>query len=304
MINTISEINKYLKEDARAFVRQNEEEYQKIVSDLARLVSKDDDIRIVSIAGPSSSGKTTTAYLLKKELIKLSETVQVVSLDDFYLSGDRLPVLENGEKDFESVASLDTELLEKCFKDIISCGKAKVPEFDFMNKIRKEKFKKIDIGQKGIVIVEGLHALNPVITDLVDRKNIYKVYISVNKSVDDDFGNKLISSRQIRLIRRILRDEIFRNSSVLDTLLMWKGVTKGEEQNLFKFKPSADMHLTTFHPYELGLYKNRFLKLCKSADPSYPFYDEIKYLEDKISEFESVDRSLVPENSLLREFIG
>lgn len=304
MINTISEINKYLKEDAGAFVRQNEEEYQKIVSDLARLVSEDDDIKIVSIAGPSSSGKTTTAYLLKKELIKLSETVQVVSLDDFYLSGDKLPVLENGEKDFESVAALDTELLEKCFKDIIACGKAEVPEFDFMNKVRKEEFKNIDIGQKGIVIVEGLHALNPVITDLVDRKNIYKVYISVNKSVDDDFGNKLISSRQIRLIRRILRDEIFRNSSVLDTLLMWKGVTKGEEQNLFKFKPSADMHLTTFHPYELGLYKNRFLKLCKSADPSYPFYDEIKYLEDKISEFESVDRSLVPENSLLREFIG
>lgn len=304
MINTISEINKYLKEDAGAFVRQNEEEYQKIVSDLAQLVSKDDDIKIVSIAGPSSSGKTTTAYLLKKELIKLSETVQVVSLDDFYLSGDGLPVLENGEKDFESVAALDTELLEKCFKDIIACGKAEVPEFDFMNKVRKEKFKNIDIGQKGIVIVEGLHALNPVITDLVDRKNIYKVYISVNKSVDDDFGNKLISSRQIRLIRRILRDEIFRNSSVLDTLLMWKGVTKGEEQNLFKFKSSADMHLTTFHPYELGLYKNRFLKLCNSADPSYPFYDEIKYLEDKISEFESVDRSLVPENSLLREFIG
>ena len=304
MINTISEINKYLKEDAGAFVKQNEEEYQKIVSDLAWLVSKVDDIKIVSIAGPSSSGKTTTAYLLKKELIKLSETVQVVSLDDFYLSGDNLPVLKNGEKDFESVAALDTELLEKCFKDIIACGKAEVPEFDFMNKVRKEKFKNIDIGQKGIVIVEGLHALNPVITDLVDRKNIYKVYISVNKSVDDDFGNKLISSRQIRLIRRILRDEIFRNSSVLDTLLMWKGVTKGEEQNLFKFKPSADMHLTTFHPYELGLYKNRFLKLCKSADPSYPFYDEIKYLEDTISEFESVDRSLVPENSLLREFIG
>ena len=96
MINTISEINKYLKEDEKAFVTQCEKEYQKIVSDLARLVSEDDDIKIVSIAGPSSSGKTTTAYLLKKELIKLSETVQVVSLDDFYLSGDNLPVLENG----------------------------------------------------------------------------------------------------------------------------------------------------------------------------------------------------------------
>lgn len=304
MINTLSKINEYLKADAKAFVKQNEEEYNKIVSDLAKLVSEDDDIKIVSIAGPSSSGKTTTAYLLKKELIKLSETVQVVSLDDFYLSGDNLPVLKNGEKDFESVEALDTKLLEKCFKDIIACGKAEVPEFDFMNKTRKNEFKKIDIGQKGIVIVEGLHALNPVITDLVARKNIYKVYISVNKSVNDDFGNKLISSRQIRLIRRILRDEIFRNSSVLDTLLMWKGVTEGEENNLFKFKPGADMHLTTFHPYELGLYKNRFLKLCEKADSSYPFYEEIMYLKDIVSKFESVERSLVPENSLLREFIG
>ena len=304
MINSVNLINEKIRNDPSLFVNECEAEYCGIVKNLAEHVSRDDDIKIVAIAGPSSSGKTTTAHLLEKELLKLNETVQVISLDDFYLTSDKLPVLKNGEKDFESVNSLDIELLEVCFKDIITHGKASVPKFDFMTKQRKKELTNIDIGNKGIVIVEGLHALNPLITDLVERKNIFKVYISVNKNVVDEDGNKLISSRQIRMIRRILRDEIFRNSPVFETLKMWKGVIEGERENLYKFKPTADMHLTTFHPYELGLYKNRFLKLKEGADSSYPYYEEFMYLEEMIEKFESVDRKLVPENSLLREFIG
>lgn len=304
MINSVNLINEKIRNDPSLFVNECEEEYCGIVKNLAEHVSKDDDIKIVAIAGPSSSGKTTTAHLLKEELLKLNETVQVISLDDFYLTSDKLPVLKNGEKDFESVNSLDIKLLEICFNDIITHGKASVPKFDFMTKRREKEFSDIYIGDKGIVIVEGLHALNPLITDLVERKNIFKVYISVNKNVVDVDGNKLISSRQIRMIRRILRDEIFRNSPVFETLKMWNGVIEGERENLYKFKPTADMHLTTFHPYELGLYKNRFLKLKEGADSSYPYYEEFMYLEEMIEKFESVDRKLVPESSLLREFIG
>lgn len=304
MINSVNLINEKIRNDPSLFVNECEEEYCGIVKKLAEHVSKDDDIKIVAIAGPSSSGKTTTAHLLKEELLKLNETVQVISLDDFYLTSDKLPVLKNGEKDFESVNSLDIKLLEICFNDIITHGKASVPKFDFITKRREKEFSDIDIGDKGIVIVEGLHALNPLITDLVERKNIFKVYISVNKNVVDVDGNKLISSRQIRMIRRILRDEIFRNSPVFETLKMWKGVIEGERENLYKFKPTADMHLTTFHPYELGLYKNRFIKLKEGADSSYPYYEEFMYLEEMIEKFESVDRKLVPESSLLREFIG
>lgn len=304
MINSVNLINEKIRNDPSLFVNECEEEYCGIAKNLAEHVSRDDDIKIVAIAGPSSSGKTTTAHLLKEELLKLNETVQVISLDDFYLTSDKLPVLKNGEKDFESVNSLDIKLLEICFNDIITHGKASVPKFDFITKRREKEFSDIDIGDKGIVIVEGLHALNPLITDLVERKNIFKVYISVNKNVVDVDGNKLISSRQIRMIRRILRDEIFRNSPVFETLKMWKGVIEGERENLYKFKPTADMHLTTFHPYELGLYKNRFLKLKEGADSSYPYYEEFMYLEEMIEKFESVDRKLVPESSLLREFIG
>ena len=286
------------------FIMQCNLEYVNNIESVAKKIADDNDIKIVAIAGPSGSGKTTTAHILENKLEKLDENVEVVSLDDFYLTADKLPVLPDGSTDIESVNSLDIELIKKCFEQIIKSGKASLPRYDFKTKTRIYDAKTIDIGDRGIVIVEGLHALNPLISDLVPRKNIFKIYISVNRSVDDENGVQLLSSRQIRLIRRILRDDRFRGSTATETLHLWNNVIDGESKYLYGFKNTADVKLYTFHPYELGVYRERFGKMRNGVNKNAPCYDYFIRTANALERFEVIDSNLVPENSLIREFIG
>ena len=176
MKNTVKYINELAKDDIAGFICRVENDYHNRIEEIARYIASNDDIRIVSIAGPSGSGKTTTAHLLCDYLSELDEKTAVVSLDDFYRPFKDLPVLEDGSRDVESVEALDIGLMKKCFEEIVDFGKTQIPQYDFKAENRKSENKEINIGSRGIVIVEGLHALNPVITSLVPRKNIYKLY--------------------------------------------------------------------------------------------------------------------------------
>lgn len=304
MINTLNEINKMAIECPEEFIKACNEKYSNHISDIAKRISDDDCIKIVAIAGPSGSGKTTTAHILQDKLELLGETVAVVSLDDFYLPADRLPVLPDGSADIESVNSLDIELIKECFDDIIKCGKTELPHYDFKTKSRVKNAKPLDIGSRGIVIVEGLHAMNPLISDQVLRKNIFKIYISVNRSVDDNNGVQMLSSRQIRLIRRVLRDDQFRGATATETLHLWNNVIDGERKYLYCFKDTADIQLVTFHPYELGVYRERFGKMRNTVNKNAPCYDYFIKTANALERFAAIDSALVPDNSLIREFIG
>lgn len=304
MINTLNQINKMAAECPQEFIKACNKEYYDNIKGIAKHIEQDDDIKIVAIAGPSGSGKTTTAHILQSELELLDETVAVVSLDDFYLPEDRLPVLPDGSKDIESVNSLDIELIKVCFEQIINTGKFNLPRYDFKTKSRIENAQTIDIGNHGIVIVEGLHAMNPLISDVVERKNIYKMYISVNRSVDDQNGVQMLSSRQIRLIRRVLRDDRFRGATATETLHLWNNVIDGERKYLYCFKDTADIQLVTFHPYELGVYRERFGKMRNGVNKNAPCYDYFIKTANALERFVDIDSALVPENSLIREFIG
>ncbi len=304
MINTLNQINKMATECPNEFIKSSNKEYYDSIKNIAKYVESNDDIKIVAIAGPSGSGKTTTAHILQDELEKLNETVAVVSLDDFYLPADKLPLLSDGTTDIESVNSLDIELIKECFYNIINTGKFDLPHYDFKTKSSIKNAKKIDIGDHGIVIIEGLHAMNPMISDVVQRKNIYKMYISVNRSVDDQNGVQMLSSRQIRLIRRVLRDEKFRGATATETLHLWNNVIDGERKYLYCFKDTADIQLVTFHPYELGVYRERFGKMRNTVNKNAPCYDYFIKTANALERFEDIDSSLVPPNSLIREFIG
>ncbi len=304
MTNTLNEINKMAKENAAIFIKSCNEEYIKNITDIAKRIADDDDVIIVGIAGPSGSGKTTTAHILQDKLEKMGETTAVVSLDDFYLPHEELPVLPDGSLDIESVNSLDILLIKKCFDEIIKSGKTNLPRYDFKTRSRISNAKVLDIGNHGIVIVEGLHAMNPLITDLVPHKNILKVYISPNRTVDDENGVQLLSSRQIRLIRRVLRDDLFRGATATETLQLWNNVIEGEKMHLYCFKGTADVWLTTFHPYELGVYKERFCKMRSSVNKNAPCYEFFIDTINALERFYSIDSSLVPPDSLIREFIG
>lgn len=304
MINTLNQINQMATECPEEFIKACNKEYYNSIKSIAKHIEADDDIKIVAIAGPSGSGKTTTAHILQDELEKLNETVAVVSLDDFYLPEDKLPVLADGTTDIESVDSLDIELIKKCFHQIINTGKFNLPRYDFKTRSRIPNAQEIDIGDHGIVIIEGLHAMNPLISDVVERKNIYKMYISVNRSVDDQNGVQMLSSRQIRLIRRVLRDDRFRGATATETLYLWNNVIEGERKYLYCFKDTADIQLVTFHPYELGVYRESFGKMRNTVSKNAPCYDYFIKTANALERFVDIDSEMVPKNSLIREFIG
>ena len=304
MINTLNEINYAAKNNPQAFIKECNEEYIKNITEIAQRIEKDDDLIIIAIAGPSGSGKTTTAHILKEKLEALNETTAVVSLDDFYLPGASLPLLPDGNHDIESVNALDISLIKECFSKIIKTGKASLPKYDFKNQSRIPNATSIDIGSHGTVIVEGLHAMNPLITDLVPRKNILNIYISVNRSVDDENGVQMLSSRQIRLVRRVLRDDRFRGATATETLHLWNNVIDGEQKYLYCFKNTADIHLVTFHPYELGVYREKFCKMRSTVNKNTPCYDYFIKTANAMERFEAIDSKLVPQDALIREFIG
>jgi len=304
MKSTLNEINKAILSDSKAFIELCEKEYHDEIFSTAQIIADNDDIKIVALAGPSASGKTTSAHILAERLTALGEKTIIVSLDDFYYSYDELPTLPDGKKDIESVNSLDISLIKKCLNEIVETGKTDLPEYDFKTRTSKKGAKSVDIGKRGIVIVEGLHALNPVITDLVPQKNIYKIYISVNSGVTDDKGELLLSSRKIRLMRRALRDEVYRNSDINNTLTLWEDVVKGERKYLYCFKDTADKIFKTSHRYEPALYKKRFSEMLGEVYREHRgyeyFYETVKGVEN----FVDLPYSAVPENSLIREFIG
>lgn len=303
MLNSLPEIN-MASLNPYEFIKSAEKGYLKEVYDVAKRIADNDNIKIVSLAGPSASGKTTTAHILCDRLSVIGEKPFVISLDDFYLPPEKLPLLPDGRLDYESVNSLNIPLLKKCFGEIVKEGKTILPKYDFTVKKCIENHTPIDITDGGILIVEGLHALNPIITDLVPKENIFKVYISVNCSINDNFGEQLLSSRQIRLVRRTLRDRIFRDTSVEMTLRLWNGVVEGERKYLYCYKNTADAQIRTLHHYEPCIYRDEFVKLSSEITKDALCYDYFMRTVSAIQKFKSMPMSIVPEKSLIREFIG
>lgn len=304
MKNTLQVINDFALNSPRELIARAERHYDRELSEIAKRISEDDDIKIVALAGPSASGKTTTAHILREKLRELNEETEIISLDDFYLPIDSLPLLEDGTRDIESVNALDIPLINKCFNEIIRTGKTVLPKFRFSTKERIINARKIDLAGRGIAIVEGLHALNPLITDLVPSKNIFKAYISVNRGIVNEDGSRLLSSRQIRLARRVLRDRTFRGTPVNETLSLWQGVVEGEEKYLYCFKETADVQIKTLHIYEPCLYRNEILSLKDEISEDAPLKDYFLKTAAALERFVPLENALVPENSLITEFIG
>lgn len=304
MINTLSLINESIKNNPVTFIKECEREFKNEIFRIARAIADNDDIKIVAIAGPSGSGKTTTAHLLMRELGVSGENTDVVSLDDFYLPFSKMPLLADGSRDIESVHALDIPLIERSFKSIVSHGAALLPRFDFLNRKRIDNARQINIGARGIVIVEGLHALNPAITNLVPERNILKIYISVNMPIENENGEQILSSRQIRLARRILRDELFRNAPPEETLTLWNKVVEGESKYLYCFKDMADIKLTTLHSFEPCVYREPFCRMRDRVSSVTPCYDYFIKTANALEKFCTISSEEIPGDSLTREFIG
>lgn len=303
MMNTVFEINKAVCENLDDFIAQSETNYKMEVKSIAEHLALNRQFKLIMLAGPSGSGKTTTAHILKECLKDLGLSSQIISLDNFYLSEDELPVLESGERDTESVHSLDIGSIKRCFENIIKTGKSSMPKFVFAEKRSIKDALYID-ATNSVIIVEGLHALNPLIIEGLPKDSFYKIYVSVNESVYDDDGDELLSSRKIRLMRRVLRDERFRGADIKTTLKMWIRVIEGEEKYLYPFKNTADKLLVTFHPYEVCVYRKHFIDAVSKIDTETFNYAYATYTMNAVKRFYDVDFSKVPNDSLIREYIG
>lgn len=301
--NKLEYINTMAKEPAK-FIEQCEERYRNIIDGIAKRIIDEEGREIVMLAGPSSAGKTTTARKISESLIEKGVKTYVLSLDDFYLNREDIPYLPDGSQDFETVDALDLKCFEACVNSLLCGETVKNPVFDFTTGKRSEtRFNEITLGEEDVVIVEGLHALNPVITDKIKGK-LLKIYINVSSRIYDEKGNIVLNKRNMRFVRRMVRDYKFRGSSVENTYRLWKNVTAGEDKYLFPFRDNADIRVNTIHLYEPCVLKHQALPLLLNSEISDEFKGEAKRLAKSLEKFDSIPESLVPDGSLLREFLG
>lgn len=302
--NNIQYINKRAVGDPTQFINECEERYSKIISGIVEKIVTEDGREIVMLAGPSSAGKTTTARKIKEGLSRKGVKTYVLSLDDFYLNREDIPYLPDGSQDYETVDALDLVRLEKDLNALIRGETVKTPVFDFTTGRRSDtEFNEITLGDEDVVVIEGLHALNPVITEKVQGK-LLKVYINVSSRIYDENGEILLNKRNMRFLRRMIRDYKYRASSVENTYKLWKNVTAGEDKYLFPFRDNADIKANTIHLYESCVIKNQALPLLRDSEVSDEFREDLEKLCIALEKFCGIDENKVPRDSLLREFLG
>ncbi len=302
-ITTFSQINGYAIEPA-AFVRSCTDEYCGRVCETAKIISEDKTKKIIMLAGPSSSGKTTTAAMLSQCIEKAGGRAYTVSLDDFYFPRSvGYPLDENGKPDYECVEALDLELIHRCFGELQKSGSCFLPVFDFQSGERKENAKRVALNDNDVIIVEGLHALNPAITDTLDESSLYRIYVSVSSRIYDDGGEVLLSKRNLRFVRRVVRDYQFRSTSVERTFEIWESVMRGEDKYLFPYEPLADIKINSFHPCEPCVLAQTAISLLEDVKNG-DYAKKAEEMINKLSFFKTIDKSILPADSLLREFTG
>ncbi len=297
----LSDINELIKKDPAALIKHTGEYYDNQVKKAAEEI-KNEGRHIVLLSGPSGSGKTTTANKLKNALSLFGKTAHVVSLDDFFLGKGRYPKLPDGRDNFESVYALDLQLIRKTISDMLDTGFAEMPRFDFGISERIDNAYQLSVGENDIVIFEGIHALNPILLPENHGRDAHRMYVSPKCRVFDG-DEELFCGKELRLVRRMIRDYKFRNYLHQQTVAIWDNVLNGERENITPFASTADSVVDTTHFYEYGLYSAQLenLEYRKEFEKEQRVVQEIK---KKLDRFLPVDKKLVPDKAMIREFIG
>lgn len=297
----ISKINGLAKCDPALLIGSSEERYKNFIDKIATRVAENENIRIILLAGPSGSGKTTTANLLADRLRQKGLFSLVISLDDFYRNktDPEYPRLESGERDFEAVEALNLPDLEKTLLSISRGEEFAIPKYDFKvgGRTLAKKHPKI---LHGCVIIEGLHALNPKISEHLPADKLMKIFISVSANINDG-GRRILSGRKLRFTRRMVRDSLYRGAEAQRTLELWENVIIGEEKYLYPYRALADVEFDTFHAFEPCV-----MRKYAEALISDELAEKSEYANTVLSALrlaEPIDEAKVPEDSLIREFI-
>lgn len=261
------------------------------------------EARVILIAGPSSSGKTTFAQRLSVQLKVNGVQPVPISLDDYFLDREQTPRKPDGGHDFESIRALDLDLLNEHLEALLAGDAVKVPRYNFMTGQREYRGQTICVRDDQPLILEGIHGLNDLLTAGVPAWKKIKIYISALTQLTLDEHNR-IPTTDVRLLRRIVRDSQFRAHDALQTLRMWDNVRAGEERNIFPFQESADVMFNTALIYELAVLKKYAVPLLEAIGPDVPEYGEAHRLLNFLLHVRSMPDEPIPPNSILREFIG
>ena len=302
--DNIASINKYIENNQTVdLINLCEQHHNNMFTDLGRQIQSNiDSIRLICIAGPSSSGKTTFANRLRTELLSLGIKTIRLSIDDYYLDKALTPLDENGNPDLECLEALDVNLFNENMLSLINGEEVALPKFDFQLGKRVQG-RTLKIAQDEVIIIEGIHALNEKLTSLIAKHQKFKIFIAPQAQIHIDDHNP-ISLTDLRLLRRIVRDHQFRNSSAEETMAMWPSVRKGEFKWIYKTQENADYVFNSLLPYELCVMKAYAMPLLKKIDEESPYYQIASRLIKYLKFFVDCDIKWIPCNSIIREFIG
>ena len=275
---------------------------EKLLADIAdEIVSKNK--RIILIAGPSSSGKTIFSHRLSIQLQIAGLTPHPVSMDDYFLDRELSPRDENGNYNFETIASLDVDLLTKHINQLLDGEEIDVPSYNFITGKREYHGHKLKIGEKDVLVMEGIHGLNGTLTNEIPEDAKYRIYVSALNQINLDEHNRIPSSDG-RLLRRIVRDAMTRGNDARETISRWDSVRKGEEDNIFPYQEEADVMFNSAQIYEIAVLKQYAEPLLFAVPRDCPEYQEAKRLLKFLEYFLNIPSEAIPKTSLLREFIG
>lgn len=301
----VASLNEYInKNEIGDIIRIAEALHEKKIAQIADFVAEHcDKVRVILVAGPSSSGKTTFAQRLSIQLRVNGIQPVPISLDDYFVDREHTPRDEHGDYDFESIEAIDLALFNDHLMRLLNGEAVSTPTYNFKKGQREFKGKVIKINSNQPLIIEGIHGLNERLTSAIPRKQKIKIYISALTQLSIDNHNR-IPTTDTRLIRRIVRDSQFRGHDALRTLELWKAVRRGEERNIFPFQEEADIMFNSALIYELSVLKKYAEPLLKKVDKTHSQFPEAKRLLNFLNHFVSIDDDDIPSTSILREFIG
>jgi uridine kinase len=302
-VPSVGSLNEFtLNREIGNIIKVSEALQEKKLACIADKVQKRGKVKVIFISGPSSSGKTTFAKRLGVQLSVNGYKPVVISMDNYFVDRNLTPVDENGNYDFESPEAIDIELFNKDILDLIAGKEIELPKFSFSSGKRFYDGTKLRLKDNSIIVVEGIHGLNPEISHLIPQERKFKVYVSALTPLNLDATNR-IPTTDNRLIRRIVRDSKYRGYSALETIQRWPSVRNGEEKYIFPYQEEADIMFNTALPFELGVLKKWAEPLLREVPPNVPEYQEAQRLLKFLSYFVSISSWEIPPTSILREFL-
>lgn len=303
-LNTVYKLNNEIKRGKeKKLILFSEALHEKKIAEIANQIKERQNVRMILIAGPSSSGKTTFAGKLGMALRVNGIKPVTISVDNYFVERKDNPKDEFGNYDFECIEAIDIDLFNRHLVALLNGEEIELPTFDFTVGSKRYLGNKLKLEKDQVLVIEGIHCLNDKLTSLIPREDKFKIYISDLTVLNIDYYNR-ISTTDTRLIRRIVRDNQFRGYKALHTLKMWYSVNRGEQKNIFPYQEEADVMFNSSIVYELAVLKDYAIPLLEEVPQSEPEYSEARRLIVLLKYFDSMKGDLIPNNSLIKEFIG